>query len=497
MTVHRGARIHGHPGANALRVSAGRIVEIGAAAGMGDTDVRDHGTGVILPGLRDGHIHPLGLAAAAGQVDLTDAATIAEVVERIRAHAATASPDRPIIATGVDDERLSEGRLPSAADLDSAASDRPVLVYRHCSHVASANSLALAAGGIVNTSSDPTGGRIRRKPNGSANGILEEAAITPVATALGSALLSPDADALRTVLRGVQRRGVVAIDAMASVGSSMWCGGGDELATIASVGDDSPVTITVFVICDTPEELQQAAHRLGTSGPMVKFGGWKGFADGSLGARTAALRAPYTDDPGTNGMLMDIQIREMARAATALGGVAAVHAIGDAAVEQVLTIAESLDPGSVRIEHASVADPDQIGRMAAAGVTASIQPSFVPADSGWIGRRLGPHRQTWAYPFASMWAAGVALRGGSDAPVESPDPFAGIRDACGPGPEALSPSQAVDIYTATALQPGAPATFIVCSDDPLHVPVEEISEIEVHELWIQGVEVDHLRERSR
>lgn len=127
--------------------------------------------------------------------------------------------------------------------------------------------------------------------------------------------------------------------------------------------------------------------------------------------------------------------------------------------------------------------------MAAAGVIASVQPSFVPADAAWIGRRLGTHRQTWAYPFASMVAAGVTLRGGSDAPVESPDPFVGIRDACTPRFEALSPSQAVDIYSAAKLEIGAPGTFIICEDDPIGVPVEEIASIGVRAIWIEGVDV--------
>ena len=489
MTVHRAASIHGHRGATDLRVEAGRIVGIGSAAHTRAAKVIDHGNGVILPGLRDSHIHPLGLAAAASQVDLSQAATIPEVVERIRARAATVPADRPIIATGVDDERMVEGRLPTAADLDSAVNDRPVLVYRHCSHVASANSLALAAGGIHRVTDDPAGGRVRRSPDGSPTGILEEAAITPVAAALGSAASPPDPDALRAVLHGLQRRGVVAIDAMVSIGSSMWCAGGDEIDTIASVADNSPVTITEFVISDTPAQLRQAADFLRSAGPMIRFGGWKGFADGSLGARTAALRAPYADDPSTSGMLVGSRIREMAEVAIALGGVAAVHAIGDAAVGQALTIAEALDPGSVRIEHASVVDRDQIDRMAAAGVTASVQPSFVPSDAAWIGRRLGPDRQTWAYPFASMVGAGVTLRGGSDAPVESPDPFVGIRDACMPRFEALTPSQAIDIYSAARLEIGAPGTFIVCEEDPLRVPVEKIGAVSVREMWIDGVEV--------
>lgn len=490
MTLHRAARIHGHPGATTLRVESGRIIEVGSTDAMGGTHVVEHGDGVILPGLRDSHIHPLGLAAAVGQVDLSAAATIPEVIERIRSHASTSPDSGPIIATGVDDERLAEGRLPSAADLDSAAADRPVLVYRHCSHVASANSLALAAGGVDRGSVDPPGGRVRRLSDGSPSGVLEEAAITPVATALGPATTPPDANSVRAVLRRLRRRGVVAIDAFVAMGSSMWCIGGDELDTIISLADDSPLTITVFVICDTAEELRSASRRLHSAGPMLRFGGWKGFADGSLGARTAALRAPYADDPGTTGMLTGPRIREMAEAAGALGGMAAVHAIGDAAVEQALVVAESIGPGSIRIEHASVADPDQIERMASAHVTASVQPSFAATDAPWIERRLGSHRRAWAYPFASMFAAGVDMRGGSDAPIESPDPFVGIRDACLPRPEALAPSQAVGLYAATPFEEGAPGTFIVCDQDPDRVPTEHIAGIAIRSMWLEGTEID-------
>ena len=488
MTVHRAASVHGHPGATALRVAGGRIVEIGAPSEIEHDAIVDHGDGVILPGLRDGHIHPLGLAAAAGQLDLSDATTLPEVIDRLRARAGTVASDRPIIAIGVDDERLAEGRLPTAADLDSAIGDRPVLVYRHCSHVASANSLALAAGGIDRTTIDPPGGRIGRDAAGSISGILEEAAITAVADALGPATAAPDVSSLRTVLRRLRRRGVVAIDAMASTGSSMWCVGGDDVATIASLADDSPVAITAYVICDTADELRRAAELLRSAGPMIRFGGWKGFADGSIGARTAALRAPYADAPATAGMFVGNRIQEMSAAAIALGGATAVHAIGDAAVERALVLAETLAPGSVRIEHASVADPGQIERMAAAGVMASVQPSFAPSDAGWIARRLGPDRTPWAYPFASMLAAGVTVRGGSDAPVESPDPFVGMRDACLARPEALTASQAVDIYSAGVLEVGAPATFIVCAADPTRARAEDIAEIGVREMWIDGVE---------
>jgi hypothetical protein len=210
------------------------------------------------------------------------------------------------------------------------------------------------------------------------------------------------------------------------------------------------------------------------SGPRIRFAGWKGFADGSLGGRTAALRAPYADDPSTSGMLLGSGLDTMTEAALELGGQAAIHAIGDKAVELALGLAEKHPPGLVRIEHASVADPDQIARMASSGAIASIQPSFATTDAPWLERRLGKGRSDWAYRFASMVASGVTVRGGSDAPIESSDPLIGIRDARARRTEALDHSQAVAIYAAHPLEVGGPATFTVCSDGA------------VDEVWMEG-----------
>lgn len=485
MTVHIVGSVHGHDGADAIRVEADQIVEIGSAARMAGTRI-EHGDGVVLPGLKDSHIHPVGMAAAGGQLDLSDAASIDEVVERITSRVAGSQPGTPIIATGLDDERLAEARMPTASELDGATRDRPLLVYRHCSHVAIANSVALAIGGLDEVSTDPPGGRLGRMADGSLSGRLEEAAIGLVSGPLGSRTQAPDSTSIADVLHRLRRRGITAVDAMVGAGSSMWCAGADELQTMLSLGADAPVEINVYVICETPDQLRSAAAALEMSGPNIRFAGWKGFADGSLGARTAALRAPYADDPSTSGLVVDANLAPMAELAVAMGGRAAIHAIGDLGVERGLELAERLGKKTVRIEHASVVDPDQVARMAAAGVLTSVQPSFAAADAPWIERRLGPERVSWAYPFASMRQAGVRMCGGSDAPIESADPFVGMRDACLPRDEGLDASAAVALYASTPLRVGAPATFVICDADPARIPMSDIADITVHEVWING-----------
>ncbi|RLG46502.1 MAG: hypothetical protein DRO06_04320, partial [Thermoproteota archaeon] len=219
--------------------------------------------------------------------------------------------------------------------------------------------------------------------------------------------------------------------------------------------------------------------RRGRGDPMLRFVGVKLMADGSLGARTAALREPYSDDPGNSGrmILSERAIRLVCRLAELAGLQAAVHAIGDGALEAVLRAFSGLRrPRAHRVEHASVAPPDLIEEAARLGCWVVVQPRFVVSDF-WVGERLG-ERARWAYPFRSMLEAGVRLAASSDCPVEPLDPLSGIRAAVDrPGPEAISEGEAVSLYTSSAaavtgeadrgvLRPGAAADLTVLSSLP-------------------------------
>ncbi len=452
----------------------------------------EHPAGFIVPGLRDAHIHLAGWAALGDGLDLGEAADLAGVRELLMSHAARLGPVAPIIGSGLDDTRLGEGRLPDRYELDRIEATRPVLLYRHCSHVAVANSAALGLAGIERDTPAPAGGSFDRMSGGEPSGVLRESAIGLVSRVLEPLVLSPSPDKLLGAARRLVSLGITRIDAMAAAGTPLWCGTGKELDSLIAIAGEIPLEVTVFVITDQPGELRIAAERIRNAGGNLRFGGWKGFADGSLGGHTAALRQPYADQGGTGMVLLDEERdRVLIEASLAAGGGVALHAIGDRANDLVLDLFESCigagaDPGRLRVEHASMLDQAAIERFAALGITASVQPSFVSSDGPWVGERVGDRLAT-LHPFASMLAAGIPLRGGSDAPVEDPDPWRAMASARAHATnprESVSAAQALGMYQTVPLRPGSAADVIVVDRDPL--TTDHIQDTRVTAVWRDG-----------
>lgn len=495
---------------NALLLQDGTLAEVGEADRLRRPGLAERALpGVVVPGLVDAHFHPVGHAAALQHLSVAGAADFQAIAEALRAAAAGLSPQAALVAMRLDDETLAEGRLPDRHLLDRTLPGRPILLVRHCGHIAVASTAALEAAGVSPDTADPPGGSLDRDETGRPTGILRETAIEPVVAALRSrqAPLQPAAVA-RSVgsLAGV---GLTGLGGIVSPDGGLWGAGASELDLLLEAAPDLPLPVGALVIAETPADLEAAAHRLEQAGPMVSFLGLKAFADGSLGGHTAALREPYADRPGQRGThrLDPGRAGQMIGAAVALGGMVAVHAIGDAALDRVLDVMEQAirdgaDPARLRVEHVSLADRAQCRRMAALGVTACIQPAFLPSDSPWLEARLGRARLATAYPFRSLAEAGVPLAGGSDCPVEPPHPLWGMaaaRDRAGFLPEeALSAAQALDLFTDGAaraigrearLAPGRPATFTVLGGDPLAAPPEELRRMPVVAVFVNGREV--------
>jgi predicted amidohydrolase YtcJ len=490
---------------NALLVENGRVAAIGNRPDLVDSSVTEerYPGAVVVPGLRDAHFHPVAYTAAISGTSLKTAADFDDIADRLR-RASQGGSGRPIIAIRLDDESLAEGRLPTRQDLDAAISNRPVLIHRYCGHVAVANTAALRTAGISSDTRDPEGGVIDRDEAGEPTGVLRETAIDPVSAQLAAAVrIEPGR--LNEALRGLAGMGITSIGAMTRTGDGPWATLGNEAEILAKAGPELPIRARSYLIAGSIEELRSHAAALSGAGTNLTWAGLKRFGDGSFGGHTAAMHEPFTDQPDERGTLRLTETDEsLARACLDMGGSIAIHAIGDLACTRVIDLFETfVDEGiaghRLRLEHASVLTSSDVGRLARLGIIASVQPAFMASETGWLEKRLGPERLLRTYPLATLESAGVALAGGSDCPVEPPNPWAGIalaRDRAGIVPEeGLSPESAFRLFTSGGaralgepipLSDGSPADFLVVDRDPVAATPDEVRQTEVIGTWIDG-----------
>jgi predicted amidohydrolase YtcJ len=480
---------------NAVLLDGERIVAVGDREHLlvpGVTEDRYPGS-VIVPGLVDTHIHPVGIAGLASGVDLHDAGDLAGVVDALR----TVDPGAGfVVGHRLDEHRLDEGRLPNRVTLDAV--DHPVLVYRVCGHVAVANTAALALAGVDRSTVDPPGGSLDRDDLGTPTGVLREEAIPLVANHITATTGGLAAQLVATLTR-MRSEGLTRLGAILSTDDGPWCAAGDEVDAAVEVGRDLPITLHAYVATTDIRALEAAAELIRSApGDRLRFAGIKLFADGSYGGATAAMRT----GEGTVRMVAD-RDRALAEAALALGGDVAIHAIGDGAVTDVLDLFESLidagtDPRRLRMEHASTSPDDLVERMATLGIGVAIQPAFVASEHDWLPEALGD-RAGLAHRFGSLHRAGVRLGGGSDSPVEPSDPLWGMRWARERA--GFLPDEAVDGATALGwwtngahdllgidppLEPGSVADLTILSDDPTNVAPAELGSIDVVSVWTSG-----------
>ncbi|MBW3621989.1 MAG: amidohydrolase [Armatimonadetes bacterium] len=431
---------------------------------------------LLLPGLTDAHCHlvryGLDLTRTA---DLTGVASIEEMLHRLQVHAAR-TPGDWVIGRGFDQDRLRERRFPRRDELDARFPDRPVLLHRICCHAVVANRAALDRARLT-----------------SADGLFTEDAMALLLSAVPAPSLEETVHAARTAIRAYHRGGFTAAHVL--------IGHPDEVRALQILRQQGEMGLRLRLIL--PYSWIDSMEALGVSSgfgdDMLRIAALKSFADGSLGARTAALRTPYADDPENAGLLLlsAEELVERIRRAHRAGLRSALHAIGDAAVEAVLLAAERTqdDGPPPRIEHASVVDPDQAARMGRLGIAAAVQPQFIASDF-WTPERLGPERSAWAYPFRTLKDAGVALAASTDCPVELPEAAAVFKGFISRSDkrlsESLAPTEALRAFTLDAerslgeefpapWETGARADFLVLSKDtewPLPVdspwPMERI-----------------------
>ena len=481
---------------------------------------------VLLPGLIDAHLHMMGVGFAALTLDLSETTSLEQALDKIRAFAA-AHPDRAwLVGRGWNQEKWAlkdgqgRGRFPTAAELDAVVPGRAVWLERVDGHAGWANSVALKAAGITVASKAPDGGSIERNADGTPAGVLVDAAMALVDKAVPPP--SPrDCDlALATAQRLLFQRGLTAV---ADMGSSI-----EDWQTFRRAGDANLLYVRIMAYASGVD----AMKLIGGPGPTpwlyadrLRMGGVKLYMDGALGSRGAWLKAPYADAPGTRGLpqLTQTQLGNLMSRAAMDDFQVAVHAIGDEGNATLIGAIEDLSQTYKgdrrwRIEHAQVIDPADWPRLAriaqgGGGIVASMQPVHQTSDRLMAEARLGPQRLAGAYAWHSLKATGATLAFGSDAPVELPDPWAGIaaaisrEDENGAPAGGWQPQEKVDRATALAgytsaaafagfaekrfgrRAPGLRADFILVDTDPMTASPAQIRKTRVWQTWIGGGKV--------
>jgi predicted amidohydrolase YtcJ len=429
--------------AEAVGISGGRVVSLGTPADVlgaaaAGARVVDAGNAAVIPGLHDFHVHLVALARTRRDVQLDGARDGTEVAARLAAHSARLQPRTWITGRGWSEAQLASA---PAGSLEDAVGGRPAYVSSHDGHSAWASAEARRLAGITASTADPPGGRIQRDLHGEPTGVLRETALDLVAgivprrqgSELRADLAATVAELSSYGLTGASEAG----DYTDANGIGADAALGDSYSTLTDLGDvvDGRLRMSLGIPADAIASASERGLRTGVSLDgcrTMRFGWAKEYADGALGSGTAALFDPRTC--GENGAgIMRVGAEEldaMFAAGRAAGIGLAVHAIGDRAAAEVLDAVERAPvplPGVPRdrIEHAQLVRAVDRLRFAALGVTASIQPIHAAADRDLV-EACWDGRQADAYAWRGLLDSGALLAAGSDAPVESVNPWLGV-----------------------------------------------------------------------
>ncbi len=499
------------PRVAALAVAGGRILAAGsdeqarAHAGAGTLLVDLEGN-FVLPGFNDAHLHLVSGGFEKINVSLTGVRSLGEMKARIAERAGVTRSGEWIRGRGWDQTLWEDARLPTRHDLDEVTAGHPAVFHRADSHIAVVNSAALAAAGVDRAAAAPASGHIDRDEKGDPTGILRETAMDLVADRIPPPTRAQRRRAIELALREAAVWGITSLQ-----DNSDW----ENFSVFEELDQAGSLTVRLreWLDFNAPMDVLEERRRVGAFSERLATGMLKGFMDGSLGSRTAALLEPYEDDSGNRGLprydlrTLGALVQERARAGFQIG----LHAIGDAGLQLALdAFAAAGNAGKLRfrVEHAQVTSPRQIATFRELGVIASMQPNHLLTDLQWAEARLGAERARHSYAWAEFLRQGVPLAFGTDFPIEPITPFRGLyaavtrRDTSGAREffpmHKLNLDQAIAACTTGAayaefaehekgtLEPGNLADFVVLDRDITRAVPQEILATQVLRTVVGG-----------
>lgn len=498
---------------DALLVRNGRVLAVGADAHLqrkaGERVVEPEAA-CLFPALADAHCHLWGIGMRAGSVDLSGTRSAQEVYERLRKIDPEDAPTDWVLGYGWDEHDWPDGARLDRQQLDAIFGDTPVSFHRVDRHAIAVNSAALRRAGVDADYAPSEGGRALRDDAGRLTGVLVDAAMRPVLDAIPEPSEAEDRQVFERSARAFLRHGITS--------AHMAFTGVDRLSMLRQMADADALPVRVYAIVDGSDARLSEVLDVGpTHDPnaWLSVAALKFFADGALGSEGAHLLEPYKS--GSRGLVM-IDPAEFTREVAALmeeGWQVAVHAIGDAAARNVVEAFAAV-PERIRarvrprLEHAQMLTKRDCERMGDLSAIASIQPIHLRSDGAWAHQILSQAQLDRLYPWPEL-APHATLAGGSDFPIEDPNPWHGIatamtrRTSSGEAffPEkTLTREQILEAYTAGAayaahwegvlgrLDKGFAGDVIALDRDPFEATAEAMWEMEVLGVWVGGTKVD-------
>ncbi len=488
------------PTAQAVAVKNGKILKVGSNRQILEvmaqkTRVVDVDGKTVLPGLIDTHIHVADYGRMLMWLDVTSAESIKELQSLLKQKAAKTQADKWIIGQGWSEKRL--GHDPKIAELDAAAPNNPVVLYREASMVCVANSKALQLAGVNDQTVAPPGGSIDRL-NGKLIGVFRDAAANLIWQAVPEPTLEDLTDATMVALQKIVAAGITSIHWLVLSET--------ELPIIQKLHDQKKLPVRVNVV--VPENLLEKAQKIKSTDPtMLRFSGVTVCVDGYLDSKEAALFEPYSDDAANSGKLLcsGEALTASVKRILAVGVEPILVAMGDRAIDEALKVIEKLPKGKVRvrIEQAAILNQNLLKRLKTAGAVVSIQPKMISTEfTVWSAQeRLGKERASWLHPLRALFDAGIAVAGGSDCPMEPLNPMLGMEAAVAREafPEQrLTAEEAIRMYTLDAaysageedlkgsIEEGKLADFTVLDADPETIAPQKIKKIIASTVIVNG-----------
>ncbi|MBX7172497.1 MAG: amidohydrolase [Pyrinomonadaceae bacterium] len=504
------------PNAESIAVIGNKIVAIGSNAETKsligkNTKVIDAQGKLVLPGFNDAHVHFLDGGAGLASVDLRDAKTPQEFVQRIADFAKKLPKGRWILNGNWDHENWTPNNLPTAAMIDAVTPDNPVFINRLDGHMSLANSLAMKLAKVDKNTKDVEGGVIVRDSNGNPTGIFKDNAQSYIYQAIPDMSFEQKMEALETATNYAASLGVTSVQDMSA---------GTDVGVYQEMIRQGKLKTRIFAV--SPLGDWQRWQRVGVTrnfgSEMLRVGGLKGFADGSLGSTTAWFYKPYLDSPNTVGLPLSEMsvIRKQVLDADKFGLQVMIHAIGDRANDEILKIYADAEKENgtrdrrFRIEHSQHLTPEAIKNFGKQKVVASMQPFHCIDDGRWAFKRLDAERLKGTYAFRSLLDNGATLAFGTDWFVAPLNPMWGIyaavtrRTLDNKNPNGWLPEQKITVEEAVraytqgsafaefqenakgTISVGKLADFVILSDDIFKIDPVKIWDVKVLQTIMDG-----------